>query len=228
MNRIDKSRQSRPDHSALDAWETAYARFETPEEEVRKFRRRLRRLGADNWPSNSEIVELFCGRGNGLRALTELGFANVEGADLSPALLALYQGSAKCVICDCRELVFDDQSKDILIVQGGLHHLAKLPHDLERTFSEMRRVLRKDGRVILLEPWRTPFLSFVHAVSRNSVARRLWDKVDAFATMVEHEKRTYEQWLNNPRMILRLSLAYFQPVFQSFSYGKWWFVGKPK
>ena len=228
MNPTDIPRQSRPDHSALDAWESAYARFETPEEEVRKFRRRLRRLGADDWPLNSESVELFCGRGNGLRALMELGFTNVEGVDLSPALLALYQGSAKCYVCDCRELVFDDHSKDILIVQGGLHHLAELPRDLERTFSEMRRVLREEGRVIVVEPWRTPFLSLVHAISRNALARRFSKKLDAFETMFVHEKRTYEQWLDSPDLILRTCSTHFHPVHQSFSWGKWWFVGKPR
>src|SRR5437762_12555511 len=49
-------------------WEAAYLRFETPEEEIRKFIGRLNRLGARQWPSDAEIVELFCGRGNGLVA----------------------------------------------------------------------------------------------------------------------------------------------------------------
>ena len=49
-------------------WEAAYLRFETPEEERRKFLRRLRILGAPHWPRDAEVVELFCGRGNGLRA----------------------------------------------------------------------------------------------------------------------------------------------------------------
>jgi len=76
-----------------------------------------------------------------------------------------------------------------------LHHLPALPEDLEKTFSEMQRVLRKGGRVVFVEPWLTPFLRFVHAVSENRLARRLSNKMDALAAMIQFERRTYEQWL---------------------------------
>jgi SAM-dependent methyltransferase len=211
-----------------DPWEAAYVRFETPEQEIHKFVSRLRKLGAPQWPRDAEIVELFCGRGNGLNALERLGFTHVEGADLSPRLIAQYRGSAKCFIADCRQLPFADRSKDVLIVQGGLHHLPGLPEDLEKTFSEMQRVLRKDGRVVFVEPWLTPFLRFVHAVSENPLARRLSNKMDALATMIQFERRTYEQWLALPDLIRKLARTYFTPVHESFEWGKWNFVGSPR
>src|SRR6266567_7238750 len=71
-----------------DPWEAAYLRFETPEQEIHKFIARLKRLRARQWPRDAEIVELFCGRGNGLIALQLLGFTRLEGVDLSPRLLA--------------------------------------------------------------------------------------------------------------------------------------------
>jgi ubiquinone/menaquinone biosynthesis C-methylase UbiE len=211
-----------------DPWEAAYLRFETPQQEIQKFIARLQKLGANEWPRDAEIVELFCGRGNGLNALQQLEFTRIEGVDLSPRLIAQYQGPAKCTVADCRQLPFSDRSKDVLIVQGGLHHLPALPEDLERTFAEMQRVLRKDGRVLFVEPWLTPFLKFVHAVSENPLARRLSNKMDALATMIEHEKRTYEQWLTQPDRIAKLAHTYFVPVHESFSWGKWNFVGKPR
>src|SRR5215470_963157 len=134
-----------------DPWEDAYLRFETPEEEIRKFMARLNRAGAGQWSRDAEIVELFCGRGNGLIALHRLGFTRLGGVDLSPRLIAQYQGPAKCMVADCRKLPFANNSKDVLIVQGGLHHLPHLPTDLEQTFAEMQRVLRKDGRMMLVE-----------------------------------------------------------------------------
>src|ERR1700681_3167479 len=84
-----------------DRWEAAYLRFETPEQEIQKFIKRLRKLGAREWQRDSEIVELFCGRGNGLHALERLGFSRLEGVDLSPRLLAKYRGNAKCYEADC-------------------------------------------------------------------------------------------------------------------------------
>ena len=211
-----------------DPWEGAYLRFETPEQEIQKFIARLTRLGAPQWPLDAEIVELFCGRGNGLIALDRLGFTRIEGVDLSPRLIAQFKGSAKCTVADCRQLPFADRSKDVLIVQGGLHHLPALPDDLDRTFSEMQRVLRTSGRVMFVEPWRTPLLTFVHFVSELRLVRRLSNKMDAFATMIEYERRTYEQWIGQPELIKKIARAHFVPAHESFAWGKWNFIGTPR
>jgi ubiquinone/menaquinone biosynthesis C-methylase UbiE len=211
-----------------DPWEAAYLRFESPEQEIHKFIKRLTRLGASQWPRDAEIVELFCGRGSGLIALDRLGFTRIEGVDLSPRLVAQYRGPAKCTIGDCRRLPFTDGSKDVLIIQGGLHHLSTLPDDLDQTFSEMHRVLRNDGRAVLVEPWLTPFLKFAHALSENPVARRLSNRIDALAVMIQFERRTYQQWLGQPELIRKMAHSHFVPVDESFAWGKWNFVGTPK
>lgn len=211
-----------------DRWEAAYKRFQTPEQQIRKFVARLRRFGASKWPRDAQIVELFCGMGNDLYALERMGFTHLEGVDLSPALLQEYRGPAKCHVGDCRELPFPGNSRDILIVQGGLHHLPQLPEDLERTFREMHRVLRKDGRAVMLEPWLTPFLRFVHVISNNRMVRRLSAKLDALATMNELEEPIYSQWLSNPDLIRNLRSRYFEPVLEFFVWGKWYFVGAPR
>ncbi|MBI3877896.1 MAG: class I SAM-dependent methyltransferase [Verrucomicrobia bacterium] len=213
---------------APNAWEQAYLRFETPEEEIAKFTQRLRLLGAGSWPRSAEVVEIFCGRGNGLVALERLGFTRLEGVDLSPPLLAPYKGSARTVAADCRKLPFADRSRDILIVQGGLHHLPKLPDDLEQTVAEAARVLRDGGRFMVIEPWDTPFLRFVHGVMRIKIARKLWDKLDALAVMTEHEATTYFQWLGQPEVVLAALRQRFDQEHCSFRWGKIRFVGKKK
>jgi len=52
--------------------------------------------------------------------------------------------------------------------------------------------------------------------------------MDAFATMTEHEIRTYTQWLGQPDAIQRVARAHFVPVHESFARGKWNFVGTPR
>jgi len=209
-------------------WEEAYRRFETPEEEISKFMKRLQQLGADRWPKDSNVVELFCGRGNGLHALARLGFTRVQGIDLSPTLVAQYQGPGICQVGDCRQLTLEDSSQDIVIVQGGLHHLQTLPDDLERTLAEARRVLRLDGRLVIVEPWLTPFLRFVHVICESQLVRRLWPKLDALATMIHYERATYERWLNQPQLI-RVQLArYFQVETSVADWGKLMFVGRKR
>jgi SAM-dependent methyltransferase len=211
-----------------EAWEAAYERFETPEEEIRKFVGRYRRLGIDSLPRSSEVVELFCGRGNGLRALERMGFESLEGVDLSPGLTTRYRGPAQLYVGDCRQLRFEAGSKDLVIIQGGLHHLPALPGDVERVFSEINRILRPDGRVAIVEPWLTPFLRVVHAASRSRAIRRLWPKLDALASMNEREEVTYQAWLAQPQLILRLLVASFIPDRQFERFGKLFFLGRPR
>jgi ubiquinone/menaquinone biosynthesis C-methylase UbiE len=206
-------------------WEAAYRRFETAEEEIAKFAARLRAIGASGWSRSDQIVEIFCGRGNGLIALEQLGFRRLEGVDLSEDLIRQYKGPAQRYVSDCRKLPFSDQSRDTIIVQGGLHHLPAFPGDLVAVLQEVQRVLRPGGRFVVVEPWRTPFLTFVHFVSEKTFFRYLWQKLDALAVMTEHERITYEQWLNHPQEILTLFDEFFTQRQRCISFGKLRFEG---
>ena len=127
---------------SLDPWEAAYLRFETPEEEIQKFIRRLTRLGAPQWPRDAEIVELFCGRGNGLCALDRLEFKQIEGVDLSPRLIAQYRGPAICIVGDCRRLPFaDPESADLQQCQRGLERSDQIQPRWERGTEHLRHWL---------------------------------------------------------------------------------------
>jgi SAM-dependent methyltransferase len=222
---IDKMLQQ-SDKPSATAWEQAYLRFETPQQETRKFIRRLRTLGCDHWSREAQIVELFCGRGSGLHALQRLGFAHVEGVDLSAALASEYQGTGTIHVADCRELPLPDACKDIAIVQGGLHHLPALPDDLERTLGQARRILRPGGRLVLVEPWLTPFLRLVIFMSHRRLPRLVWPKFDALAVMIEHEWTTYDQWLHRPDLVLGLLEQHFEPEYCRQAWGQLTFVGK--
>ena len=211
-----------------DPWEAAYLRFESPAEEIRKFKRRLETLGAPHWKKNSAIAELFCGRGGGMYALTELGFSDIVGVDRSQHLLDQYHGTARTVCGDCRELPFEEQSKDILIVQGGLHHLEKLPDDLRAAFLEMRRVLRPEGSVVIVEPWLTPFLKFVHLVCDKKVFQIFYPRLEPLATMIKYEKVTYDNWLGRADEILALYREFFEPQVLKIAWGKLMTVGAPR
>jgi len=78
----------------------------------------------------------------------------------------------------------------------------------------------------LVEPWLTPFLSFVHAVCNVRAARKLWPKLDALATMNELERPTYEAWLGRPEEIQSLLTDRFRPELIRKEWGKLLFVGR--
>ena len=210
---------------AIEAWEAAYLRFETPEQEIRKFKKRLRALGADEWPRDARVLELFCGRGNGLVALERLGFAAVRGVDLSPRLVQLYRGPGLCTAADCRALPMRSASHDIAIVQGGLHHLPDVTADLPVVLAEVRRVLKPGGLFVVVEPWLTLFLRMAHAACQ-SPARRLWGRLDALATMIDYERDTYERWLGNAGFIRAQLGAAFETQVSEERWGKIAFTGR--
>jgi len=209
-------------------WEAAYRRFETEAEEQAKFLQRFRWLGIDQWPRDLEIVNLFCGTGEELKALAALGFERLEGVDLSADLLQRCPAGAKLYVGDCRELKLPDASRDAIIVQGGLHHLPTLPEDFVACLDEIRRVLKPGGRFAVVEPWWTPFLRGVHFAHSFSLPRRMWAKLDALAVMTEQEAETYFNWLGRARELRPLFDERFQWERKRIRWGKFMAVGTPR
>jgi len=208
------------DSCCNERWENAYNRFETMAQADRKFHRRLIRLGARGWSRNSRVVELFCGSGRNLSCLRKMGFVDLHGVDLSPRLLSLHQGNAKLSVGDATRLMFPDAWADIVIVQGGFHHLPALPGDFEKCLDEIHRILKPEGILVLVEPWLTPFLSCVHWCCRQSFLRKMSGKIDALATMIEEEQSTYFRWLGMPEILKEKLLARFRPAKWICEFGK--------
>lgn len=203
-----------------ERWEAAYNRFETPEEERLKFGKRFKELNLPALPRYASIVDIFCGRGNGLIVLREMGFRDLTGVDLSPELIAQCPPTVRRIVADCTDLKFPPGSVDAFIVQGGLHHLPLLPEDLVKCLEGVSRALKPGGRFYVVEPWNTPFLRFVHWITRKPLVRRWNPRFDAFATMVEEEWETYQQWLTNGPLI-KAAFAKVFPVLECrFAWGK--------
>jgi ubiquinone/menaquinone biosynthesis C-methylase UbiE len=209
-------------------WEAAYSRFETPQQEERKFLARLRRCGVEAWSRDLHIVDIFCGRGGCLNAWRKLGFPRLEGVDLSENLLRQYTGDAQLYVGDCRRMAFPGESRDVICVQGGLHHLDSIPGDLDSVLAEVHRVLRRGGRFVMVEPWMTPFLGLVHAFCRQAVVRTVSPKFKAFNCMIERERRTYFQWLSMHAPIMTSLGRLFEPERVQIGFGKLLWVGRKR
>ncbi len=98
----------------------------------------------------ARLLDVGCGAGEMLAAAVARGLSAV-GLDVSDvAVEAARQRvpEAECVVGVAEELPFGDASFDYVSCMGSLEHFA----DLGRSLSEMMRVVRPDGRLLILVP----------------------------------------------------------------------------
>ncbi len=102
--------------------------------------------------AGKDILDLACGEGDmSIRAAKAGG--RVTGIDLSSVSIEMARRkarsagvSAEFMVADAENTGFPDQTFDIVICAGVLHHM-----DFSKAYREIARVLRRDGTVIALE-----------------------------------------------------------------------------
>ena len=129
------------------------------------WRHRLVQLARQSQPV--DVLDLATGSGDVLFALRHgLGDqARLSGLDFCEPMLEqarakrqkkeLEEGDNQFILGDCLDLPFADESFDLITIAFGLRNLA----DRAKGLSEMRRVLRPGGRLIVLE-FSQPYLWF--------------------------------------------------------------------
>jgi 2-polyprenyl-3-methyl-5-hydroxy-6-metoxy-1,4-benzoquinol methylase len=95
------------------------------------------------------VLDVGCGTGLNARMLRDMGHT-VIGIDLSPvAIEKLRAAGFEGHVCDVVEgLPFDDESFDFIYASEVIEHLS----DTERFLSELERVLKADGTLLLSTP----------------------------------------------------------------------------
>ena len=102
------------------------------------------------------VLEYGCGSDGSDSFTIARNGARVVGIDISPVAVSMSQRlaeekeltrSVRFAVNDAERLQFPDGSFDMVVGSGILHHL-----DLDRSFSEIRRVLKPGGRAVFLEP----------------------------------------------------------------------------
>lgn len=157
---------------------------------------------------NMKILDNGCGRGEFLHAFSVLGM-QVEGADISN-----YCPQAKMVDLNNEKLPFPDESFDVVFSKSVIEHISNTEHYM----SEMKRVLKKGGLLLLLVPdWETQYFIFyqdpthIHPYTRASIYKLL--------KMMEYENVESDKfiqlpcvWNNKILKGLSYSLRLFGPV----------------
>jgi demethylmenaquinone methyltransferase / 2-methoxy-6-polyprenyl-1,4-benzoquinol methylase len=97
-----------------------------------------------------DVLDLATGSGDlALAIQRRLPAARIVAADFSPEMLkvAREKGVANTMVADALQLPFESGSFDCVTVAFGLRNMA----DWDRALSEMRRVLRSGGHLLVLD-----------------------------------------------------------------------------
>lgn len=105
-------------------------------------------------PAGSQVLDYCCGDGTTSIWLAEEGF-QVTGIDISDVSIENCRKfaaerelseSTTFQVMDAEAMEFEDDTFDVIVCQGVLHHL-----DLEQAMPELARVLKPDGEIICIE-----------------------------------------------------------------------------
>lgn len=159
-----------------------------------------------NAPPQSKILDLGCGNGISARLLNQADF-DVVGTDISPLFLAEAREwenpRLRYHVCDVLELPFESESFDVICSNELIEHLP----DVETALTEMIRVVRKGGRIVLSGPNLCspliPLFDWLSLMSGKS-GRPVWG---------ETKQQALKQFIRNCRLHIRKRFFTKSPNF---------------
>ena len=106
-------------------------------------------------PNGGRVLDVGCGNGNLINAISQKRNIEAYGIDISPKMIAECRNRYSRInfgVATGEKLDFFDEFFDTVTICCVLHHL----HDPQNFFEEARRVLIPGGILIVGEPW-NPF-----------------------------------------------------------------------
>ena len=105
-------------------------------------------------PAGLRVIDVGCGDGAMVRALTRLGAVatgiEIDAHQLAPALAAAPAGNERYLEGRGEKLPLDDESVDLVLYFNSLHHVPVALH--RAALEEARRVLVRGGAALIVEP----------------------------------------------------------------------------
>ena len=147
-------------------------------------------------------LDLGCGTGTAGGGLRRAGM-KVVGADLSqPCLRAARRRLDAVVRADAVELPFGDETFDVLVSRGALHHLS----DPTAALEEARRVLKKNGRAVFMDPrewfWLEPVKRILRREDHSFTDDHHAYRPEEYVRVIEHAFRVERSYTVHPFGIL--------------------------
>lgn len=121
----------------------------------RNWRRKAIRKISDNF-KNPEILDVATGTGDLAIEAAKIRPLKITGIDISDKMIEIgrkkiqernLEGIIELIKCDSENICFDDNTFDVAMVAFGVRNFS----DPVKGLSEMRRVVRQDGLIVVLE-----------------------------------------------------------------------------
>lgn len=126
----------------------------------RDLKSREKRLKMFNIKKTDSVLDLGCGDGLNINILNKMGINNIVGVDISEKLLKMAKKinpKTKFYVGSAESLPFKASTFNIVLVDSVLHHLM----EYEEPIKEVKRVLRKEGRLCFMEPHKSLLRSLI-------------------------------------------------------------------
>jgi len=174
------------------------------------------RLVLERLDQAQSLLDIGCGSGEYLRAAAQHGIPRFAGIDESPERLQQAQAAcphAELHLARADRLPFADQSFDVVLAAQVLHEIALFgqPDDLEKTLSEIRRVLKPGGRLIALD-----HLDPGPERVRVRLPQKLRAQLDYFVQRYQFRKITLEECPDGTLWLSRRDLQDFVTKIWAF------------
>ncbi|UCD37621.1 MAG: class I SAM-dependent methyltransferase [Fidelibacterota bacterium] len=114
----------------------------------------LRQIGLKMWPPQAglSVLDVGCGTGTHLDLYQQAG-CQVYGIDSSPAMLEMARQKlgqhATLDLGDASQLPYPDGTFDLVMITLTLHEM--LPATRTAVLSEIQRVIKKSGRILIID-----------------------------------------------------------------------------
>jgi ubiquinone/menaquinone biosynthesis C-methylase UbiE len=120
---------------------------------------------------NKIVLDYGCGVGSITQKIAKLNPTKLFGIDISEVSIGKALKKAKDLnlqieytVDNCEETRFEKETFDLVFGSGILHHL-----NLEKSVSEINRILRDNGEMVFLEPLGTnPLINFYRKLTPRS------------------------------------------------------------
>ena len=125
----------------------------------------------ENETKTKQVLDFGCGTGNFTEKVINFDPRKIVAVDISEEAIKkaknnprLNRKNIEYRVENCEDLSLNSESFDIAYGSGILHHL-----NLNKSLSELKRILKKDGKIVFIEPMATnPIINLYRKFTPNA------------------------------------------------------------